>query len=423
MSKTYSKKQQVHSLSILSNAAFGFTFGNDADMQAFVTKVVQQTLAQPETQQLLGNDWATVWGPVVFCNDPKAKKVVADNTLMLLYSPSQNLFVVAIAGTNVKSMFAWFQEDLKTNRATQWEQVTGIALPKAYHKAAIADGANLGLQILLALKDAGGRTLLQALTAYLPQAKPGAEVSVSGHSLGGALTPPMALYLKDTMADWNKGDVVKTISAYPTAGPTCGNEAFALYAGKQLVYESVYNDLDVVPHGWQKDTLAKVPELYGSFIKPPAGNNPFNPIIGSLCVGAVLNTVDTSGRIPSPIAYKQVQPWVPLPGVFSVVADAKVQAKMAMVNLLIPQPLKAYTPYFVNFLRFMTQLSYQHLDAYNRLLHIEKFMEVYDATVAANAPVGQTKEQAVMEAVAQAAAGLTGIDVFEHLSEAEPANA
>ncbi len=422
MTEMYSKLQQVYSLSVLSNAAFGFTFSNFSALQHFVTTIVHQTLSAPATQQLLGRGWVPVWGPVVFSNNPQASSVVADNTMMLLYNTAQHLFVIAIAGTNIKSTYGWFQEDFKVNAIVKWKDITGKSgSALEVIPAAIAEGTNTGLQILTRMKDSTGMSMIEALSGYLPKVKPGAELAVSGHSLGGALTPVMALYLKDTMTSWNKNHIVKVISAYPTAGPTAGNEAFARAVSKNIVYESRYNNIDVVPQGWQKSTLARVPEFYADYIMPPAGADPFNPLIGTLCTGAVLNTIDTSGRVPKPISYIQAEPWIPMTGHFDIATDETIRRKFANIGMVVPDPLKAYIPYLVNFARFLAQLGYQHLDAYHTQLGIKKFAGIYESVIAGDAPSGQSKAKARLEAIGKTVANLTGIHAFERLATAESA--
>ncbi len=415
MTASYSKTQQIHSLSVLSNAAFGYKFPDFNKLQHFVTTVIQQTLADKKVQQCLGSDWQLVWGPVVFCNNPHAAEVVADNTMMLLYSPSQNLFVVAIAGTNIYSMYGWFEEDLKVNKTVSWKEVVGNHNP-LHDWGAIAEGTSIGLMQLLKMTDSSNKTMIQALQDYLSKAGASAEVAVSGHSLGGALTPVMAMYLKDTMKNWNPKNVVTTVSAYPTAGPTAGNDAFAKHAEKNLVYASYYNDIDVVPKGWQRDTLAQVPTIYGNHIAPPQGSTPFNTAIGMMCVGAAANTYKMIfGKIPEPINYTQISPWIPMKGNFDKATDDAVIKKFKYLPILIPQEIKEYVPFLVNVARFLAQLGYQHLDAYIIQLKIEEFNTNYEKVKDKNAP--SDKKKVHFEAMGKAMSKLTGLKSLESLHE------
>ena len=130
-SASYSQEQQIHSLSLLSNAAFGHTFPNSSTLQAFVEKVVSDTLNDSTIQGYIGSDWTVVWGPIVYSHNATAASLVADNTMILFYSPGQNLFVVAIAGTNIDSVYGWLQEDFAVNSLVTWQSVvgTGVTVP------------------------------------------------------------------------------------------------------------------------------------------------------------------------------------------------------------------------------------------------------------------------------------------------------
>ncbi|MGH9905070.1 MAG: lipase family protein [Pyrinomonadaceae bacterium] len=53
-------------------------------------------------------------------------------------------------------------------------------------------------------------------------------ISVTGHSLGGALSPAVALWLSDTKAQWDPSGR-SSLACLPSAGPTSGDQAFATY--------------------------------------------------------------------------------------------------------------------------------------------------------------------------------------------------
>lgn len=416
MTATYTKIQQIHSLSVLSNAAFGYKFTDFQQMQTFVNTVVQQTLADKKVQQCLGSNWQPVWGPIVFCNNPNAAQVVADNTMMLHYSPSQNLFVIAIAGTNIYSMYGWFEEDLKVNKTVAWKDIIGHRVSILDNSAAVSEGTAIGLNQLLKMTDKHGKTMIQALEAMLPNVNPGAEVAAAGHSLGGALAPAMAMYLKDTIKTWNSPSRVNTISAYPTAGPTAGNDAFAKHAEKNLEYKSMHNTLDVVPMAWQLDTIAQIPTIYGDNIAPPAGSTPFNTPIGMLCVAAAANTYHFALKtIPISNHYTQIQPWIGMPGTFDQKTDDEIKHKFKHLGLLIPEPLKQYIPFLVNTARFLAQMGYQHLDAYITQLGITTFNTQYDSVKDKYAP--SDKKKVRLEAIGKAMSKITGVRSLELMGD------
>ena len=79
------------------------------DDSGFFRRRVSEILsADPTIQGFIGADWTPVWGPIVWANPAQqGPNYIADNTLACYYSPSQKLFVIAIAGTNPGSLFDW----------------------------------------------------------------------------------------------------------------------------------------------------------------------------------------------------------------------------------------------------------------------------------------------------------------------------
>jgi hypothetical protein len=416
MSATYSQEQQIHSLSLLSNAVFGVSVtqaqGGAAELQTIADTIVSQTLADSTVQGLIGDDWTTVWGPIVYSSDPGANSVVADNTMILFNSPSQNLFVLAIAGTNIDSMYDWFKEDFAVNSRVSWSSIVGsdVHIPFKDLLAAVSGGAATGLQTLLGMQDSNGNTMIDALTTAVGKLTNTATLAVAGHSLGGALSPTMALYLHDiqqTSSNWNTSGNINSIQAWPTAGPTPGNGSWASYYeyvvgtelsqyGAPLSYTSKYNTLDVVPQAWQKSTLANVPTIYEPNISQPKGSNPTEVITGVLAVGAVLNSVDTSNLLS---LFNQVTPWTSMAGTFDTTTDTGIKNKLQNIGLVIPSELSAYQDYFVNLARFLAQMAFQHTTAYNTLLDIEDFAAEYATIKQNNNPDGKSDAQLHEEAL------------------------
>jgi hypothetical protein len=89
------------------------------------------------------------------------------------------------------------------------------------------------------------------------------DVTVSGHSLGGALSPTLALWLTDTRQDWDPRSLAN-ISVYAYAGPSPGNAEFARYVHKRLGkrLNRIFNPLDVVTHAWKVSDPAEIKALY-----------------------------------------------------------------------------------------------------------------------------------------------------------------
>jgi len=95
------------------------------------------------------------------------------------------------------------------------------------------------------------------------------DVTVTGHSKGGALAPVVALWLKELLAAanpsdrWDGGHGAR-VSCYAFAGPTPGNGAFAARIEQALGadYHHLRNTKDVVTHAWQADELEEIQHLY-----------------------------------------------------------------------------------------------------------------------------------------------------------------
>lgn len=88
----------------------------------------------------------------------------------------------------------------------------------------------------------------------------GAEVTVIGHSKGGALALAMALWLAEGWAGGGRADV----RCFTFAGPTAGNAAFAARYDAVLGARTrcIVNRRDIVPQAWAVDDLARVGATY-----------------------------------------------------------------------------------------------------------------------------------------------------------------
>lgn len=411
---TYSTEQQIHSLSSMSNAAFDLQESSVSALQTIATEIVTNALSDTIIQGCIGT-WDLVWGPVVFSNNPDAAKVVADNTMMLLYNSSLNQFVVAIAGTNAVSMYGWFQEDFGVNTLVQWESIVDKKVNKLFFTPSIAGGTALGLQNLLAMTSSGA-TMLQALNTYIQNnSVTGATVSVAGHSLGGALAPVMAMYMQDTLSTWNTvSGSVTVIEAWPTAGPTPGNSDFATYVqdnmNSSFVYTSRYNTIDVIPQAWMYSSFENIPSIYPQ-ITAPESQGPQYTTIGLLVLMANLRTIDKSDFYKR-TNYQQIQTWTPMTGTFDTDTDTKAKNEAALLNIYATGNLTQYQPYFTAFYQFLMQMAYQHTTAYDILLGITTVTDEF-AKIKSQV-TGTTEEQRRVQSINTALGkyyGMKSIDI------------
>src|SRR5262249_55613352 len=122
------------------------------------------------------------------------------------------------------------------------------------------------------------------LRAQADAAKAPLDVTVAGHSKGGALAPTVALWLREALEFpdecWDKTKQAR-VSCYAFAGPTPGNGAFADRLDAKIGSGSHYtvNANDVVPHAFQVNDLKALPALYGDRTRD------FQPLVDDLIAG------------------------------------------------------------------------------------------------------------------------------------------
>lgn len=268
----YSREQVMLTLAFVSYLGFAEVSSGIAGSERTYDKIRDALKTLPPIK----DDWEIVWGPA----HHKLPLAIFDENLMFVVKstrdPSQ--YAVVIRGTNPVSITNWVLQDFSIVRRHRWPY-GGPADPSPK----ISIGTARGLQSLQKLvPDTGlpgaGSTLYQFLASEVQRARaPRLTIAVTGHSLGGALSPAVALWLADTqqLSDhpesppWDPG-LKATLEVYPFAGPSPGDELFAKYYDSRLGKSTnrVWNELDVVPHGWEEVMLKKLPTLYDPAISP-----------------------------------------------------------------------------------------------------------------------------------------------------------
>lgn len=245
-------------------------------------------------------DWQVAWGPALF---EAWDNIGATNTAFVAYSAKLNTYVVAIAGTNPVGANAMLFQDLDVNPAhmVAWRPTVDrkhvpprLIWEKTPHpksdKPALAKGTSEGVSRLYELQGTSIHDPDKAVTleVFLESvANTSATLIFTGHSLGGALSPMLALllYPEPSKSRW------ANVYILATAGPTPGNQALAnLFADPKAYprraiapYEpagtqggfarftdwnvNYANDHDLVPRAWDR--------LVGIVEKPGKSKDPW----------------------------------------------------------------------------------------------------------------------------------------------------
>lgn len=187
--------------------------------------------------------WSIAWGPVVW---QAQNSQVVDQAISICYNSRTNTYVVPIAATNPNSNYDKFDED--------WKVAADAMVPFPGGGAgSISEGNADGLQNLLTMQS-NGESVGAFLTKHVDST---ATVVISGHSLGGGLSPLLAyaLFPKGTSASgWGH------VYTYPTAGPSTADQHFVAAfdaafpatggTGHQQWNTNLYNVWDIVPNVW-----------------------------------------------------------------------------------------------------------------------------------------------------------------------------
>ncbi len=249
----YTPMQQVFCLNMLSNVSGEF---NGSDSNTIVSKTqaaIDSVLNDGGVQGLIGT-WTRVWGPMILTYHDTAL-----NTMFIARQTGTDNYVVAIAGTDPTSKPDWILEDFDIVGMVPWRSNNDVDSSKK-----ITLPTFTGLQALIWKPYMVDTKIPVTSVEFLTAAallKP-INVWVTGHSLGGALSPTFALFLNDTKNIWaRKGATINCLAA---AGATPGNDSFSAYYDRMLGNNTfrVWNQRDVVPHGFQPNMIEEILPLY-----------------------------------------------------------------------------------------------------------------------------------------------------------------
>ncbi|MFZ5637273.1 MAG: lipase family protein [Pseudomonadota bacterium] len=158
-----------------------------------------------------------------------------------------NEYFVVIRGTNFESLSSWLNQDFDLDKAKPFGQLPGSP-PKVPADALISQGTFNGMSDLIRLRDpATHASMVEFLSALKPQ-----YLYVTGHSLGGTLTPTLFAYLNAML---NGGGPAHGMALWSFAGLTPGGTGFNAYFNSVLINDQgfewrIHNSLDIAPFCW-----------------------------------------------------------------------------------------------------------------------------------------------------------------------------
>jgi hypothetical protein len=373
-------QQQVFCLSMVSNlpAAIAWPYddqmGQDANLYAdsiivniapFMDATLQNATDTSGGQNLTLSNWTRVWGPAVIVdtNCSLCTKVgrfgrrhsYVPVSSMTIFKDNNNNYVVGVEATNAESMTDWKVLDLNVFSSVPFNSSDAS-------QGSLTQGTSIGLnQYLLQLKDMStGQSAFEYLKTRIDSAN---SVIVTGHSLGGALSPVYALYLKQNLN-------TDKIYCLATAGASPGDMTFINYFNNQMGSQAirVWNKLDVVPHAWEPDTMDLIKSIYETPSASIAFDAPF------ACNGKTKPSVSFNS-LPTPTDIKVV--------VDKLVSSLKSknlvygsicnggqtfsgtqQSSALYYNTAVSANPSLLERFFPNDISFITQLGNQHIAAY-----------------------------------------------------------
>jgi len=313
----------------------------------------------------LGGQWSLAWGPVVY-----APLGVPANVMYVAANPDRSAYFVAIAGTNFNALLSdVILEDNCVISAIPWAQafpsLGGCNGPSGFDTPHISQGTQLGVNNLLNMVD---NLTQKSLVDFLCSlGSTGSKTLIfTGHSLGGALAPTLALALatskgtKFSTTNWGH------VYVLPTAGPTPGDANFSklfqqvfppVSLGLAQDYfawnQNIRNSLDAVPHAWVTSMINEIPTLYPAPWTTGVPPQPMPSGLQTQIEGAAMSSLLFGVNALSP---------------FTQLPNIQVKGTFNEQYPISGQDSDALTA------AFMAQVGYQHVDAYAKFFSVHELV-------------------------------------------------
>lgn len=199
----------------------------------------------PQAVEGLGIGLTVAWGPAELRHlldpVPYSAAFIATN--------GSGQYTVVIRGTEWDSLSSWEGEDFDIAPAQPFSQFAANAVAKDGQTPMITQGSCNGLNDVRNLVDPKtGQGIAEFLVSMQP-----AQLYVTGHSLGGTLTPPVFAWLNHELYG---GVYADNMAPCSFAGLTAGNAAFNRYFSglfNPRLSWRFYNTLDIAPLCWGQE--------------------------------------------------------------------------------------------------------------------------------------------------------------------------
>ena len=346
----FNKNQVMLALCYISYYGYSLT-GDDSKNAQRIAKLIDEALLEWKPVK---DQWQRVWGPAVFAL-PGTK---FDDSLVYVVQNTQHLheYAVVVRGTNPVSIPNWVIWDFQAKDLKVWPFFEGDTAGKTDSELpCLSESSYFGINIIQTLRPpinkvptdrserglarfnerhADVRAVNQSLLEFFNEAQNNSaqplNITTTGHSLGGALSPLVALWLKQ---EQHSQFTKSTFTTVTFAGPTSGNSTFANYFNQQLpnAMTRVANDLDIVTLAWNEAQMKKMFSVY----------------------------------------LWEIPPLLPLPPVWLMLEILKSRAKGKDYQHLTDDSA-TFPGEFAHFaIPYITQALYQHVVSYPKLLDIE----------------------------------------------------
>jgi len=356
---TLNETQKILTLGWIINALSGEPASED--MENRLIEGIDNKLNDSMVKGYIG-EWKRVWGPFVYLAEPPFNQYA---TNAIYVAQKGNQYVIGVAGTNFKSLHNWFIEDFYVAVQANWAEYADNKPPGSLPPK-ISMGTKIGLDNLLKQHQGSGTTIINFLTDQLKEAGEKIEIVVTGHSLGGALSPVLALALYEKKSTWDPNNRA-TLKVFPFAGPTPGNAAFAEYYRQRLGENTtrIWNSLDIVPHAWNQVMLSKLPTLY----EPEIASNPLIKIYVNIAKILSVRGSYTNVKWLTPALEGKFRPPGQTPETSSKQVELDVQLSESLKSAVTATEELSVLDDNNGFEQFMAQALEQHIDAYFDLLN------------------------------------------------------